>query len=62
MDARQPDRCSCGREDIAHRDPVTAAPLCVACFKLLGDFLRWLHDDLAFGAERESWEHMGGRR
>jgi hypothetical protein len=52
------DRCACGRTDIVHRCHVTDSPLCVACFKLLGDFMRWLDNEPAFSEEREMWEHL----
>lgn len=54
--------CPCGRTDTVHRCHVTHSPMCVACFKLLGDFRRWLRDDAAFYAELETWEHMQPRR
>ena len=68
--------CPCGRTDIAHRDRITGSPLCVACFKLLGDFMRWLGSDndneyvalsyelrdLTFNENREWWDSAYGTR
>jgi hypothetical protein len=54
--------CACGRTDVVHRDHLTGAPLCVACFKLLGDFMRWLLDEPAFAESMEEWRHLAPRR
>ena len=56
MTPRHPS-CACGRTDIAHHDHITGAPLCVACFKLLGDLIRWLNGS-SFDASRHEWEHL----
>jgi hypothetical protein len=49
--------CACGRTDVVHDDHLTGAPLCVACFKLLGDFVRWLNRP-GFDESRHEWEHL----
>ena len=68
--------CGCGRTDIIHRDHITGSEVCVACFKLLGDFIRWLGSDnddeyralpyevrdLTFNENREWWESAYGTR
>ncbi len=50
--------CACGRTDVAVRDDNTGAPLCFACFKLLGDFIRWLLDEPRFAESMEEWRHL----
>ena len=50
--------CACGRIDTVIRDEVTNAPLCPACFKVLGDFIGWTHDERAFNESRHEWEHL----